>query len=650
MITDRIILDKQLQHTVMQFEQVPGLVSIINKDSTQLAQALEIGSDIIVTTLQKFPFVLNKVETLAGHNYAVIVDEAHSSQSGEASAALKKTLTVDSLEEAAELDAQEEEPTDEDNINDNAGKISRLSNLSFYAFTATPKAKTLELFGSLQEDGSYKPFHLYSMRQAIEEGFILNVLQNYTTYQTFFNLLKTVKDDPRVDKSKTVGRLKRFVSLHETSIERLIEIMVEHYMSITSRKIPDPQGNGRAKSMIVTRSRLHAVRYKLAFDAYAAAQGYPIKALIAFSGKIRISGFEYSESQMNGIPESQTAEAFKKPEYHFLIVAEKFQTGFDMPLLHTMYVDKVLTGVNAVQTLSRLNRIYPNKTDTMVLDFANTQNDILKYFQPYYEQTVLREGTDPNILYDYQNDLMDFHLFTVDTNDKVAALFNKKGEKAAELQPIFTEILARYKAIPDKEERVRFQRLMHSYISLYGFLSQIITFSDPSLERLYIFSRLFVRRLPPEFSRMPINIEDMVDLESIRRELTATGAIPLSYGNGKLDPLGKMGETPASETKALSEIIKEINERFGTKFTDEDRVIFSNLKSRLVTNDELKNSTKENDKESVQLFFDALFEKELKDLVEKNFELFKRINDNEDFGNLVRKLLFEQVYVDLLRK
>jgi type I restriction enzyme R subunit len=400
-ITDRRVLDRQLQSTVRQFEQSPGTVVVIDKHSDQLAEALTSGASIIVCTLQKFPVIVSKVKQLTGRHFAIIVDEAHSSQSGEASKSLKSVLRVQSLEEAEQLES-EETLTGEDLINQSLEARQRQPNLSFFAFTATPKQKTLEIFGETRPDGSFHPFHLYTMRQAIEEGFILDVLQNYTTFDTYFNLLKVAADDPRYEKGKAISLLRRYVNLHEYTIARKAALMVEHFWGKYAPPNPDEKGNGQAKAMIVTCSRLHAILYKQAFDTYLKRQGYPIKALVAFSGTVNYDGLDFTEAQMNGFSDKQTAEQFNKPEYRFLIVAEKFQTGFDQPLLHTMYVDKVLSSVAAVQTLSRLNRTHPRKSETMVLDFANHADDIQRAFEPYFEATILSEGTDPNKLYDLQ--------------------------------------------------------------------------------------------------------------------------------------------------------------------------------------------------------------------------------------------------------
>ncbi|MBN1451275.1 MAG: type I restriction endonuclease subunit R [Anaerolineales bacterium] len=653
-ITDRRILDKQLQNTVRQFEQVPGIVNVIDQDSAQLADVLNSGADIIVSTLQKFPFVLDKVQTSPGRTFAVIVDEAHSSQTSEANIKLKDVLRAESLEEAEQTDSETEaaEPTGEDLINQSMAARGHQPNLSFFAFTATPKQKTLELFGIEQPDGSFRPFHLYTMRQAIDEGFILDVLQNYTTFGTYFNLLKKAADDPRIEKGKAFSLLKRYVNLHQFTIVRKTTLMVEHFWETSRHKIPDTNGVGQAKAMVVTASRLHAVLYKQAFDAYLKKQGYPIKALVAFSGTVKYHNLDYTEAQMNGFSEKQTAEQFKKPEYRFLIVAEKFQTGFDQPLLHTMYVDRKLAGVHAVQTLSRLNRIHPRKADTMILDFVNRAEDIEKSFGPYFEATILSGATDPNKLYDLQAKLADFNLYTPEQVAEIAELYLRKGEKAAKLQPLLRAVVERYKYIAEVEERIRFKHVLRSYVNVYAFLSQVITFRDADLERLHLFARLLMRALPQEKEYNPLAVHELVDLESYRIQQIFSGAIKLKRGEGQLRPLSDLEEDAIAdpEKAALSQIIQEINERFGTEFTEADRVFFAELKTRLVSNDSLQASAKANSRESVRLLHNALFDAVLQTMIDSNFEMFKRINDNEDFGRVVREKIFEQVYQELLEK
>jgi len=374
-----------------------------------LKEALESGKTIIVTALQKFPVIAAEIGELPGKRFAVIIDEAHSSQSGESTKSLKSVLASRSLEEAEAEEGEEETPEEEleNVILAEMEKRGRLPNLSTFAFTATPKQKTLELLGIARADGKFEPFHLYSMRQAIEEKVILDVLANYSTYKTYWRLLKKVEDDPRYDRRKTEYLLKSFVDLHEHAIGEKVRICAEHFEAQVQNEI-----EGKGKAMIVTRSRLHAVRYRLAVDKYFAERGYPFKALVAFSGTVYDRGHPYTEANMNGFPEAQTAKTFERPEYRFLIVANKFQTGFDQPLLHTMYVDKKLGGVNAVQTLSRLNSTHPNKQGTMVIDFANEADEIKAAFEPYYETTLLSEETDPNLLYEAQTRLSGFPVYT----------------------------------------------------------------------------------------------------------------------------------------------------------------------------------------------------------------------------------------------
>ena len=399
-VTDRVVLDQQLQNTIYQFEHKQGVVRKIDINSTQLAEALGSGVPIVITTLQKFPFVTEKIGDLPMRRYAVVVDEAHSSQGGETATELKGVLAGAAIKEEARAKAEEEGlPDYEEEILKTMAKRGQQPNISFFAFTATPKYKTLEVFGTPSADGKPQPFHLYSMRQAIEEGFILDVLRNYITYKTYYRLIKSIEDDPKVEKRKAARALARFMSLHPHNLAQKTEVMVEHFRHFTQHKI-----GGKAKAMVVTSSRLHAVKYKQAFDKYIAEKGYTgIKTLVAFSGMVidpDAPGVEYTEVGMNkGIREKELPERFGTEEYQVLLVAEKYQTGFDQPLLHTMYVDKRLAGIQAVQTLSRLNRTHPGKEDTFILDFVNETEEILQGFQPYYEQTIIGERAEPKQLY-----------------------------------------------------------------------------------------------------------------------------------------------------------------------------------------------------------------------------------------------------------
>lgn len=648
-ITDRRVLDKQLRVAILQIEKTKGVVAAIEKDSTQLADALTEGSPIVVTTLQKFPFVLEKIQSLSGKNFAIIADEAHSSQTGETTKSLKQVLRMNAVE------GQEDDPNPlngEDLMRESMAARGRQSNLSFFAFTATSKQKTLETFGVEYPDGSFHPIHLYTMRQAIEENFILDVLENYTIFSTYFKLLKAIEDDPRYPKKKAMNQIRRFVDQHEHTIAQKTQIMVEHFWDTTRYKIPNQKGVGQAKAMVVTRSRLHAVRYKRAFDKYIKQQGYKIKSLVAFSGEIEDGNKKYTESGMNGFPDSQTVREFKKPSYRFMIVAEKFQTGFDMPLLHTMYIDKTLSGVAAVQTPSRLNRTYPGKTETMVLDFVNEVEHVQKEFQRFYKATILSEGTDPNKLYDLQYALEEFHLYTQEQVAEISELFLRKGEKAAKLQPLLRVIVDKYIYISDQEKREDFKTKLRNYIRLYSFLSQIISFQDSELERLYLFSRLLIKMLPLETDKKSLKIAENVDLESYRVVKSHSGAIILDEDNGWLDPISDLeGIYPDNpEQASLSKIIEELNDRFGTDFDEGDRVFFAELKTRLSENESLKESAKVNTRENVQLLHDTLFSSVLQTMIDSNFDMFKRINDNKEFAKQVREVIFDQVYKELVEQ
>jgi type I restriction enzyme R subunit len=467
------------------------VVHKIDVNSTQLAEGLAHGVPIIITTLQKFPFVTEKIGDLPMRKYAVIVDEAHSSQGGEAATELKGVLAAAVIrEEIAKETTQESLPDYEEEILKTMAKRGRQPNISFFAFTATPKYKTLEVFGRTGADGKPEPFHLYSMRQAIEEGFIMDVLQNYTTYKTYYRLIKAIEDDPKVDKRKAGRTLARFMSLHPYNIAQKTEVMVEHFRHFTMHKI-----GGKAKAMVVTSSRLHAVRYKQAFDKYIAENGYKgIKTLVAFSGTVvdpEAPGVEYTEVGMNGgIKEKELPERFETDQYQVLLVAEKYQTGFDQPLLHTMYVDKRLSGIQAVQTLSRLNRITPGKEDTFVLDFVNEPEEILAAFQPYYEQTLIGEQADPKQLYELQAKLEAEQVFYKAEVAEFCKVFYKPKRHQttfdhAQMNACIDPAVNRYRQL-EEDVREEFRKTLVAYRNLYAFLAQIIPFQDSDLEKLVL--------------------------------------------------------------------------------------------------------------------------------------------------------------------
>jgi len=644
-VTDRRILDRQLQTTMRQFEQTLGVVENIDTTSRQLKQALEAGKTIIVTTLQKFPVIVSEIGELPGHRFAVIVDEAHSSQSGESSKSLKTVLASGNLEEAEKEEAGAQTPEEEleNTILAEMEKRGRLPNLSMFAFTATPKAKTLEIFGTKREDGKFEPFHLYSMRQAIEEVFILDVLRNYTTYKAYWRLLKKIEDDPRYDKNKAEYLLKSFVELHPHAINEKVRIMVEHFAAQVQNEI-----GGRAKAMIVTRSRLHAVRYKLAIDRYLKEKGYAFRALVAFSGSVPDGGQSYTESGMNSvgkertIGERQTAKEFEKPEYRFLICANKFQTGFDQPLLHTMYVDKKLGGVNAVQTLSRLNRIYPEKGGTIVLDFANEADDIQAAFQPYYETTLLSEATDPNLLYEIQSRLLAFPVFTeADVTIFAKAYFDKKATQD-QLYAVLAPVTTRFAGI-SSEEKHDFRGQLTDYVRLYAFLAQVLTFSDVDLEKLYVFARHLRRLVPADPDTLPREVQQNIDMESYRIQQTGSGSIALERKGEQLQPVmtkEHYGEAP-EELEPLSLIIAELNERFGLNLGPEHRVTLGQILAKLDDDAALDASARANTRENIRLTFDHKVEDVIQEIVDSNFELYKRITDDRAFGEALKDFLFD---------
>ncbi len=640
-ITDRRVLDRQLQSAMRQFEQTLGVVENIDKTSRQLKDALEGGKTIIVTTLQKFPVIAEEIGELPGRRFALIVDEAHSSQSGEGTKGLKSVLAAQSLEEAESEETEAQTPEEEldDAVLAEMEKRKHLSNVSTFAFTATPKSKTLELFGEKQPDGTFAPFHLYSMRQAIEEGFIRDVLESYTTYKVYWRLIKKIEEDPRYDKSKADYLLRSFVDLHPHAINEKVRIMVDHFVDNAQSEI-----GGKAKAMIVTRSRLHAVRYKLAVDRYIAELGNPFKALVAFSGTVKDGGKTYTESGMNGIPEAQTARTFETPEYRFLIVANKFQTGFDQPLLHTMYVDKKLGGVNAVQTLSRLNRTHADKQSTMVLDFTNESDEIKASFEPYYETTILSEATDPNLLYEKQGRLEKFPVFTETDVDGFAAIYFGTNPAQDRLYAALAPSIERFEEMHE-DERHEFRGELSDYVRLYSFLAQVLPFSDAGLEKLYAFARHLRRLLPHTGEELPREIQQSIDMESYRIQETGSGKVPLDRTGkaGALDPVATKdtGKTP-EELEALSRIIAELNERFGIELGPEHRVTLGRMMERLEEDAALDAAAKVNTLENIRIAFDHKVEEIIQEIVDLNFDLYKRITDDPSFGEVIKDHLFDQ--------
>ncbi|MDT0675121.1 type I restriction endonuclease subunit R [Autumnicola musiva] len=663
-ITDRRVLDSQLQNTIYQFEHKQGVVQKIDKDSQQLADALGAGCNIIITTLQKFPFVLDKIEELPSRNYAVIIDEAHSSQGGEATKKMKEVLSTKSLEQAEQEDLDSGLDEDaEDSIRKSMESRGKQNNLSFFGFTATPKPKTVEVFGTPDKNGKPKPFHLYSMRQAIEEGFILDVLKNYTTYKTYFRLSKEIEDDPKVNKKQAARAIGRFMSLHPHNLAQKAEVMVEHFRQVVAKKI-----GGKAKAMVVSSSRLHAVRYKEEFDKYIKSKGYKdIKTLVAFSGKVMYDTYPegITEPEINGFKEKELPTKFSSNEYQILLVADKYQTGFDQPLLHTMYVDKKLSGVKCVQTLSRLNRTHPGKEDTFILDFANDTEDILKSFQDYYELTTIQENSDPNHLYDLKSVIENAQIIWDTEVDNFCNIFYKssatlsKGEQK-KLNGFIDPAVERYKRLPDGSGELRnnltnqisqddFKNALQSFTRLYSFLTQIMPFSDVELEKLYTYGRFLLKKLPRNNQANKFELGDEVSLEYYRLQKIADANINLvSEGEAELKSGGDAGiRKPKEEEGQLSEIIEVLNHRFGTEFNDADKLFFDQMETELAKDEKLSEQAKSNTMENFKFGFEDAFMDKLIGRMEQNQDIFTKIMDDKEFGVLVKNYLLKRVYKQL---
>lgn len=676
-ITDRQVLDRQLQDAIYQIEHAQGVVKAIDQDSKQLAEALVDGTRIVVTTLQKFPFVLRGLLRAAGaddvdapdeaakaqakvweaeigkRRYAVIVDEAHSSQTGETARELKAILGANSGN-----NGDDEEADWEDGLNQVMASRGRQQNLSFFAYTATPKGKTLELFGRVGASGKPEPFHLYSMRQAIEERFILDVLQNYTTYKTYFKLVKAVEEDPDMPKKKAARALAKFLVMHPTNIAQKIEVIVEHFRNHVRTHL-----GGRAKAMVVTSSRLQAVKYMEAFQGYIDEKGYAdIRPLVAFSGTVHDpeSGLEYTEPGMNTdvvsgkpISEKQLPERFGSPDYQVLLVANKYQTGFDQPLLMAMYVDKRLDGVQAVQTLSRLNRMIPGKETPFVLDFVNEAEDIYAAFKPYYDATSLQESSDPTQLEQMKHELDAFQVYHWSEVKAFARIFYRTPNKQnpadhAHLQRHLQPAVDRFKAIQDDEQRGEFRDKLSGYVKVYSFLSQIIPYGDQDLEMLYSFGRFLLPHLPLERDTSTVKLGDEVSLQYYRLQRVYSGAIDLKDGDGEdygVKSPTDVGSSKAKEEKApLSEIIEVLNDRFGTNFTEEDRLFFEQIKEKAANTPEVVRLRQANPFDKFQLGLRQMLEDLMIQRMNENDKIVSRYMDDKTFEDAAFAVLSKVIY------
>lgn len=654
-VTDRLVLDQQLQDTIYQFEHKAGVVIKIDQNAEQLATAITQGVNIIITTLQKFPFAVDKVKDLPTRNYAIIIDEAHSSQGGEASKKMKEVLGVSTLEEAEaqEADTNEDYTADDfirEQIEHSAATRGKQRNMSFFAFTATPKYKTLQVFGCKDAQGKPQAFHLYSMRQAIEEGFILNVLANYTTYELYFRLTKAIEDDPKLNKKKAAKAIGRFVSLHPHNLAQKAEIIIEHFRQVVTKKI-----GGRAKAMLVTSSRLHAKRYFEEFRHYIEEKGYKneIKVLVAFSGKVIDDNFPdgVTEPQLTGFGEKELPKVFNQDDYKILIVADKYQTGFDQPLLHTMYVDKKLSGVKAVQTLSRLNRTTFGKEDTFVLDFANDRETIFEAFQPYYELTTVTQETDVNHLYDLKETLDKFRIYWDSEINAFSNVYFKPSTRMtakdqSHLYSFIDPSVDRFKAIEEDERKEEFKKGIRTWTNLYAFLSQIMPFHDAELEKFFAFAKLLQTRLPKRDLSESLQLGDEVALEYYRLQKVKEGSIDLLTGEtGELSGITEAGlKRPKDEEANLSEIIDALNSRFGTEFEDADRLFFDQIEAELMEDEMLQTQAKVNKMDTFKYVFEDTFITKLIGRMDQNQEIFEKILEDKDFGTMVKEIMMKRIY------
>lgn len=663
-VTDRRVLDSQLQDTISSFDHTFGLVETIGdgKTSKDLRDAINSGKKIIVTTLQKFPVIYQEIEGNAGKRFAIIVDEAHSSQTGSSAQKLKTALAdnEEALREYALLEGEEELKKEdfEDKLVKELLSHGRHKNLSFFAFTATPKEKTLEMFGTQQPDGSFRPFHIYSMRQAIDEEFIHDVLKNYMTYETCFKIAKDTPDNPELEESEAKKAIKRYESLHPYNLKQKTAIIIETFRENTSKKI-----GGRAKAMVVTASRLHAVRYFKEFKKYIEAKGYDnLDVLVAFSGTVDDNGDEHTEPSLNRtksgekVSEKQLPEVFHGDEFDMLIVAEKYQTGFDEPLLHTMFVDKKLKGVKAVQTLSRVNRIKKGKVDTFIMDFVNNVDDIKSAFAPYFEETTLDEEINVNLIYDTKTIIRNNKLYNDQDVEKFNKIYYKTGKQSAtdlgKITSLFKPILINYNNLSE-DGQFKFKKAVKNYVKWYAYIIQITRMFDKGLQKEYNFLSYMNKVLPNKPSEK-VNLDDKLKLEYYRLDKTFEGQIELTTSGPlknpkKVDPGTK--KDPNSEL--LEIIIDHINQRVSGIFTEGDRVIVETMVDKVIRgNKKLKNKLKKQAKNNnVEIFQDSIFPKVFKNIANECYveqmDAFTKLFENQDFYNTIMAEIGREAYREL---
>lgn len=634
-VTDRLVLDRQLQNTIGGFAQTDGVVKKIDGTSRDLKDAIQKGARIIITTIQKFGTEhLATISGQGGRNFAVIIDEAHSSQSGKSAQAMTDALTRDA--------------TDSEDVEDMVLAFQKArgpqTNISFLAFTATPRNVTLERFGRIGSDGKPHPFHLYSMRQAIEEGFILDVLQNYMTYKAYYQLEKTIEDDPAFKGRRAQSRVARYASLHPTAIDQKVEVIVEHFRRHVAKEL-----DGQAKAMIVTQSREHALRYWERLNEYIADKGYAdLKALVAFSGDLNIDGNVWTEATANGFAETELPRRFDTDEFQILVVAEKYQTGFDQPKLVAMYVDKKLAGLQAVQTLARLNRTRAGKERTFVLDFQNTMDDIKDAFAPYFEATALEERTDLNQIYDLEQRISGTTYINVDEVERFAERFFR-GDLSTQdrlaLEGTVRLAVDRFDLDEDEAQKEEFRQLLKSYQRFYAFVAQVIALKDPWLEKLYAYTSWLSRLLPSRDVPADITIsDDMLTLSAFKLQQGEEGSASLSAGDTKtLDPITEFGANPYTEEeeKSLSEIIDSFNERHGTKFSREDFLRFERV-TRDIMDEEMTEMVRNNPADVVYTAFSQAFFQGMVKMFQQDNEMRNIVMTDKDAREQATRHFFKR--------
>ena len=641
-VTDRRILDQQIRDTIKQFSQVSATIGHA-EHSGDLRRFIETGKRIIITTVQKFPFILDDIgNEHRDRHFAIIVDEAHSSQGGKASTALSHALSANSDDD--------DEETTEDIINRVMEERKLLPNASYFAFTATPKSKTLELFGIPVPDGGiikHRPFHSYTMKQAIQEGFILDVVENYTTIDSYYRLVKTISDDPEFDTKLAKKKLRRYVESHEHAIRLKAEIMVDHF----HEQVLALNKMGRqARAMVVTSGIERAITYFHAIRQYLIERKSPYRAIVAFSGEHEYGGRKVSEATLNGFPSRDIPDRFEEEPYRFLICADKFQTGYDEPLLHTMYVDKQLSGIKAVQTLSRLNRAHPKKHDVFVLDFMNDTDTIREAFEDYYRTTILSDETDPNKLHDLKGSLDGHEVYDWTQVEAFVELY-LNGADRDELDPILDICVATYKDSLDENGQVDFKGKAKAFVRTYGFLASILPYTNASWEKLSILLNFLIPKLPaPKEDDLSRGILESIDMDSYRVEKRASHKIQLADTDAEIDPvlIGGGGGASVPELDHLSNIIQGFNDQFGNiEWQDSDRVrklITEDIPERVAADPAYRNAKQNSDKQNARIEHDKALARVIIGLMKDDTELFKQYSDNPAFKRWLADTVFNRTY------